>query len=54
MCFRGGGQRSMVKDHTFTFFFLDPSLRGVVCHLAPNQGIDLQKGALKAEPMKWA
>ena len=27
MCFRRGGQRSMVKDHTFTFF-LDPSLRG--------------------------
>ena len=28
MCFRGGGggQRSMVKDHIFTFF-LDPSLR---------------------------
>ena len=23
----GGGQRSMDKDHTFTLFFLDPSLR---------------------------
>ena len=30
MCFRGGGgQRSMVKDHIFTYFFWDPSLRDI-------------------------
>ena len=28
----GGGQRSMVKDHTFTFF-LDPSLISLSCYL---------------------
>ena len=26
---QGEGQRSMVKDHTFTFF-LDPSLNGII------------------------
>ena len=33
MCFRGGGQRSMVKDHKMTIFFWDPSL-SVSCRLA--------------------